>query len=280
MTGLRNNFRLFAPVICAALISAGCGHRPASIDLSAARVTIYGAGGSKDVSADVLDAKARKLPDARVTWSSGDPKIAEVGGTGHIVGKSAGTTRVTASLGAISKTVSVEVKDISKITVAPAFVNLVGPVGTPMRLDVRGKTAKGLPTSAAGATFLSQNPRVAEVSADGTVRSIGNGKTSILVHLGDLLGEADVVVGLHTISRLEIRPDTAILRIGEAQLFTVVAYDDRGQPVENAAAQFSTDSPSVIVLASDGSATAQARGSASVTATLGPATSTASVIVN
>ena len=278
--GLRNRLRLLTPILGAILICVGCGRSPSSIDLSTARVTIYGAGGSKDVGARVLDSRARYLSDKRVSWTSANPAIAEVGGTGHIIGRSPGTTRVTASLGAISKTVSVEVKDVSKIVVGPAFVNLVGPLGTAMQLDVRGKTARGLPASSAGATFQSQNPKIAEVSADGTVRSVGNGKTTILVHLGDLLGEADVVVALHAISRLEIRPDTAILRIGETQLFTVVAYDDRGQPVENSAAQFSTNNTSVIALASDGTVTALERGSAYVTATLGASTSTASVIVN
>lgn len=276
----RRHLRPAALLLAAGIVTAGCGRRPASIEPSTARVTIYGAGGSKNVDAKVLDSKARPLPNLPVKWTSANPQIAEVTGNGHITARKAGTTRVTASLGAISSTVAVEIKDIAKIEAAPVFVNLAGPPGTTMKLDVRGKTAKGLPASAAGATFLSQNPKVATVSADGTVSSVANGKTSVLVHLGDLLGEADVIVSIHAISRLEIKPDTTILRVGETQKFSVVAYDERGQPVENAAAQFSTSSPGVIVLATDGTATARARGSASVTASLGSATSTASVIVN
>jgi uncharacterized protein YjdB len=240
----------------------------------------YGTAHTKDVAVRVLDKKGRELPDQPLAWTSSDTSIVEATGAGHVAARKPGKARLTVSCGKISSTIPVEIVDLAEIVVSPPSLKLLGPPGTSAKLDLVGKTAGGSPTDVPAAVWTAENPAIVKVSANGTVTSLTPGKTVVLAKLGDLLSESEVQVENKTISRLELRPETAILKVSETQKFTAVAYDDKGLLMPDAGAQFSTSNPDLVKISGEGKVTAIAKGTAVVSATLGGKTASATVLVD
>jgi len=259
---------------------AACARKPATIEVTPAKFVFYGTTHSKDVAVRVLDKKGREMPDQTLAWSSSDTSIVEATGAGHIAPRKPGRARLTVSCGKISSAIPVEVVDLAEIIVSPSSLKLLGPPGTSARLEVAGKTIDGTPASVPPVAWVSEDPRIAKVSPDGTVTSSLPGKTTILAKIGDLLSESEVQVQNKTISRLELRPETAILKVNETQRFTAIAYDEKGLLIPDAGAQFATLNPDLVKISGEGKVTAIAKGTAAVSATLGGKTARATVLVN
>lgn len=263
------------------LLLSACGQRATSIEPSPKTLVIYGAGRSKDISANVLDRHGAVVKDAAITWSCSNIAIADCTPDGHITSKKPGTAVLTATYEKLSATVPLEVAALAEIDVAPIIIKLTGPPGTSYQAAVVGKTAGGKPAQApAHLKWTSENPRVAAVSEDGTVTAVGNGKTTVRASADDLLGEAEVDVAIRNIFRLELRPETAILHPGDTARFSVIGYDDTGLSVPNIAARLSSSNPAAVTVAGDGTVTAVAVGSATITATLGTLSGHATVLVS
>ena len=271
----------FVAALVAALAgSAGCARKPASLEVSPRKVVLYGLAHPKEVVVRVLDGKGREMPDQLLVWTSSDPNIADGSGAGHVAARKPGRVNLTVSVGKVSRTVPVDVVDLGEIIVNPSSLKLFGPPGTSARLEVVGKSTTGSPVEVPAVAWNAENPKTVKVAPDGTVTSIATGKTMVLARLGDLLSESEVQVQNKTITRLELRPETAILKVSESQRFTAVAYDDKGLLIPDAGAQFTSLNPDLVKISGDGKATAVAKGTATVSAALGGKTAQATVLIN
>jgi hypothetical protein len=273
-----------AALVAALAATAACARKPASIEVSPRKVVLYGLAHPKEVVVRVLDKKGKELLDQPVVWTSSDRSIAEASGAGHVSAKKPGRATLTVSLGTTAKAISgkvpVEVVDLGEIFVNPPSIKLFGPPGTTARLEVVGKSTTGAPVEVPAVVWSAENPGVAKVASDGTVTSVGTGKTMVLAKLGDLLSESEVQAQNRIISRLELRPETALLKITETQRFTAVAYDEKGLLIPDAGAQFSSLNPELVKMGGDGKATAVAKGTATVSASLGGKVARATVLIN
>ncbi len=273
---------VLAALSCGALLPLGCGRKPASIEISPRKVVIYGIGRGKDLTVRVLDSKgATMTDDVPTTYSAAPAGIVETASSGRLTAKKEGRATVTVSAGKLSATVPVEVRDLASIDIVPANLRLVGPAGIRTRLEIAAKNAAGAAVPLAGTlSWVSKNPTVATVSPDGVVTSVQAGKTTIAANLGDLGSESDVEVQIRNISRLEIRPDTAIVKVGESAKFSVLAYDETGLLIPDAAAQFASPDTNLVKITGDGKATGIARGTATVLATIGDKSAHATLLVD
>ena len=264
-----------------ALLLGACRPKPVSLEASPRRLTIYGTEQTKEIAIRALDSHGRSvsLPPS-VKWASSDTNVVQVSGSGHVTPKRPGKATVTASAGKLSASVAVEVVDLSSIELAPALLRLVGPAGTIARLEVTGKNAAHRPAALPAVGWLVSDPKVASVRRDGTVESHAAGKTVVTARVGDLVAESEVEVDLRNVSRIELRPVTSILRIGETQKLSVTAYDENGSPIPDAGAQLSTSAPDVIRVQGDGTITGLKQGTAFVTASVGEKRAQATVLVD
>jgi hypothetical protein len=272
---------LSATLVAGALLAVGCGRKPASLDIAPRKVIIYGVGRGKDLTVHVLDKKGTALAEAPpVAYSASPAGIVEVSSSGHVSGKKAGRATLSVSAAGLSASVPAEVRELAYIDIIPATLRLVGPRGTQSRLEIAGKTADGNPTAAGTVAWVSKNSAIASVSPDGVVTSVQAGKTTVTAKLADLFTESDVEVQIRNISRLEIRPETAIVKVGESEKFSVLAYDETGLLIADAAAQFSTPNAGLVKISGDGKATGQARGTSTIVATIGDKSARATLLVN
>ena len=83
---------------------------PTSLSVIPATVELEALGATAQLSAEVRDQRGWAVPDAVVTWSSGDPLVAAVDASGLVTATGNGSTAITASSGSLSGSASVSVR--------------------------------------------------------------------------------------------------------------------------------------------------------------------------
>jgi uncharacterized protein YjdB len=260
-------------------LAAGCSRKPAAIEVSPRPVRIFGLLRSQRLTGRLLDKKGRPVQSGSIKWSSSKADIVTVDGSGRLQSKSAGRCVVTASFEKLSTDVPVEVVDLKAIEIAPASARLVGPVGTTMTLTAILKNSKGAPISWP-TSWSSSRPATATVSQDGTVTAVGPGTTTMIAKAGDLQGASEITVVVGDINHLEIRPATALVRVGDSQHFEVVAFGPDGKTYEGSAAVFRSSDAAVATVDGAGIASGIAAGTATIKATVAGISAEATLLVN
>jgi alpha-L-fucosidase 2 len=261
------------------LLAASCGRKPATIDISPKKVTIYGLERAQRLTARVLDKKGRPLEGRSPSWSSSDANTAPVDAGGRVVAKKAGKATLTATLDEVSASVPVEVVDVSSIEFGAPSIALIGPAGTSLPLTWKVVDSKQARVDIAP-TWSSADPKVVTVADGGVVTSVGPGTTNVVARVGDVQSACEVRVGLQAISRLELRPATALVRVGDSQRFVVTAYGADGQAIPEVSAAFRSSDPSVASVEPSGLATGHKAGAATIHVELAGAKAEASLLVN
>jgi alpha-L-fucosidase 2 len=261
------------------LVAAACSRKPATIDISPKKVVIHGLERGQRLTTRVLDKKGRPLEGRSPTWSSSDAGTAAVDAGGRVVAKKAGKATITAQIDDVSAQIPVEVVDVSTIEFGSASLALVGPAGTSVPLVWKVLDSKQAKVDLAP-TWSSADPKVATVSDAGVVTSVGPGATNVVARVGDVQGACEVRVSLQTISRLELRPATALVRIGDSQRFVVTAYGADGKAIPEVSAAFRSSDPAVASVEASGVAMGHKAGAATIHVELAGAKAEASLLVN
>ncbi len=275
-------FQVLRAALCLLVLAVApsCSRKPASVQVTPGKVVLYGVERGQRLTARLFDQKGQPLEEGpTVAWSSSKPDVAAVDAGGRVVSKGAGNATITVAFGNVSAEVPVEVVDAALIEVLPAQATLVGPAGTGLPVTAVVKSSKNEPV-ALPLTWASSDEKVVTVSPQGLATSVGNGKATVTARLGELQGAAEVTVLVQDIARLEVRPSTALVRVGDSQRFEVVAVLPDGRKFENAMAQFRSSNPSVATIDGGGVASGVGPGSATIRVELAGQTAEATLIVN
>jgi len=274
-------FALSAAAAASLLLLAACRPKVASLEANPRRLVIYGTDASKEIAVRALDSKGNPVAETPpLKWTSSDTTLVQVSGTGHVQPKRPGKASVTVSTGKLSASVSVEIVDLSRIELAPALLRLVGPAGTTSKLEVTGRNSAKKAALLPPIAWIVADPKVAVVRRDGTVESRATGKKIVTARVGDLVAESEIQIDVRNVSRIELRPETAILRVGESQKLSVTAYDENGLPIPDAGAQLAASAPEIVRVLGDGTITGLKAGTSIVTAAIGDRRAQATVLVD
>jgi uncharacterized protein YjdB len=261
------------------LALAACRPKPAEIRVTPAKVTLYGPGHTQSLKYDVFDKKGNPMPGITATWTSDKPKVASVDANGLVRSFAAGRTIVTANFQSFSSSASVDVIDVASLTISPNRMTLVGGPGTKMALVAEVRDAKGN-LSPLKLKWISGDPKVATVDADGVVAAGAEGRTTVIASLGnDVSAACDVKVLHREIGAFELTPVTLILRVGETQKMTATIKDVTGLVIEDAALAWTTSDPKTATV-TNGAVTGVARGAARISVATSMKTLGADVLVN
>jgi hypothetical protein len=269
------------PVLLLLLLfpAAGCSRRAARIEVSPKSVKIYGIDRQQRLTARLLDQKNRPLEIGTANWESANPAIATVDGGGLVTPKAEGKTRIVAKYESVRTEVPLEVIDVKSLELVPPTVQLVGPAGVHIQLQATVKNSKDKVISLPP-VWSSSNPEITTVSSDGTITSVGKGTTAVVAKIGDVQAACEIVVDIRNLSRIEIRPLTALVHVGDSQKFQVIAYDADGKMIEGPAAVFASSDPGVATVSAGGGAAGVKPGAAIVRASIGTLSTEATLIVN
>jgi len=259
-------------------LTPGCT-KVATLDVQPKQKTIYVLGATVALTPQAMDKSGKPIDNPKILWSSGDEKIVKVSLTGVVTAVTAGKTIVSAVSGKGKADVQVKVLPLSGIKISSESLNLVGPIGSSSQLQAIVTDEKGL-TVDEKVKWLSTAPSVATVSAEGVVVSKGTGKGKIVASLEGMKSEIDVRVDVREIVKIEVHPDTTILRLNESQAFSATVYDQGGMAIPNVAVTWKSSAPQIATVDPTGLVRGVTKGTCQVEASFAGKVAQANVIVN
>ena len=164
------------------------------------------------------------------------------------------------------------------VTVTPASVTLTG-IGETIQLAAEVRDQNGQVMAGAGVTWSSSDPSTASVNASGLVTAVGVGSTNVTASSGAASGRAAVSVAIPAL--VGITPQSVTLTaVGDTVRLVAEVLDGNDFVLAGAPVAWSSSDVSVASVDSSGLVTAVGGGSATVTASSGPASGEVLVIVD
>jgi len=194
-----------------------------------ASVTVQG---TVALTATTRDAQGTVLTGRTVTWSSANPQIATVNGSGVVTGTGVGSVTVTATSEGRqgSATVNVSPVAVSSVTIAPSAASVR--VGGSVTLTATARDANGNPISGATVTWSSRTPAVATVDpVTGVVLGVATGVDTIVATAGTATGKAVVQVSATPIASIALAPADTTVTVGQSAQLRATVIDSLGHTV-------------------------------------------------
>ncbi|MBI5518416.1 MAG: Ig-like domain-containing protein [Deltaproteobacteria bacterium] len=245
-----------------------------------------GAGGTVRFSAiGVLTDGTRADISGSVLWESSDPSVASVDPGGLATGRAAGRVNISARLGMLSGSASLEVSGARLVALGITPVNPTVPVGVTVRFTVTGTYADGSTADVtASVTWTSSNPASFAVATGGVGSSFNAGRSLVQARLGALVASVTVVVTGARLVSIAITGLISTTPVGSRQnLRATGTYSDGTTTDLTTTVTWTSSDPMVADVSnaagSQGQVTALAAGTSTITATLGDVRGSASVTV-
>jgi uncharacterized protein YjdB len=233
-------------------------------------------------AAYVFDADT--TPAATVTWSSSDPAIAEIearGATAAVIARAPGTVAITADgLGAAAAIeVTVLAPALAALAITPPSPRVAA--GTTMQLAATatygdGSTADVTPV----VTWISTAPGFATIAAGGVATGLVPGSTTIVAQLGSVSAIAALGVDDAPVTSLAISPTAETAPLGQSRFFSAIAtFADGGVRNVTFESTWTSSDESIATIVGAGEAWPVTLGTATIVATFGALTASASLEV-
>jgi uncharacterized protein YjdB len=227
-------------------------------------------GSSVQLGATVRDSAGNELTGRTVDWSSSDPSMATVSGSGLVSGVAAGTATITATSEGQSSSAQVTVMDtspppVASVEVTPATVVLV--VGTGQRLTAIARDAAGNEVEGSDTSWATSDGAIATVNQRGRVTGVAPGTVTVMATIDGQSGTASVTVTSVPVASVDVTPSSLSLSVGQTGQLTATPRDAAGNPLSGRVVTWSTSNGGVATVNGSGLVTAQGAGTATVTAT-------------
>jgi trimeric autotransporter adhesin len=214
------------------------------------------------------------------TWSSSNPAIVTVIGSGVAKAVAIGNAIITAALGAQSGSTNLNVvPSLISLQVNPQ--NLLLAAGTTQPFTATGTFSDGstqdLTTSV---SWSSSVPSVATITAGGLANGIVPGQATIAATAGSVSGSTVLTVTPATLSAITIAPANPTIAAGTTQPFTAAGLFSDGSTQDlTASVSWGSSTPSVATINTSGLATGVAPGQTTITASSGSVSNSAVLTV-
>ena len=218
----------------------------------------------------------------QVSWTSSNTAVATIGGSGRAKALTPGSTTITATLGSISGSSTLDVSNATIVSIS------VTPSGRTIAPDTR------LTFAATGVfsdhttqvitrdcTWASDNHAVATVGAGGTATAIGPGTANISATFTGVSGMAPLNVSSATLSSISVTPARAVLApTTSANCVATGTFSDGSTQVITNIVTWTSSAPNVASVNGGGKVTAQSHGNATITAQLGSLSANCAIVVD
>ena len=243
---------------------------PTSITLSPDSVNLAALVQTQQLTARVTDSNGNTVSNPSITWTSSESGVATVSNSGLVSAVANGTATVTATLGALSANVEVNVEQVaSSIVATPNRVELTS-LFELIQLHAEVTDANGHALAGGSNDFVWSVPDevVAVIEPTGLLTSVANGTTEATVTLGDLSTKVVVVVK-QVAATIEVSTSELEIVIGEQIAGpNLEILDGNGYPITDAVVTWESENASIASVDNNGDITAVAVGSTFITANL------------
>ncbi|HEX4487104.1 MAG TPA: Ig-like domain-containing protein [Terriglobales bacterium] len=214
-------------------------------------------------------------------WSSSALSVATINTSGLATASAAGSSTVTGQYGGRSATANLTVTTatLASITISPSNPSV--PSGGTLQLHATGTFSDSTIQDVTNSlTYLSSVPLTATVTSDGVIHAGIPGTTTITASKGTASKSFVVTITNATLGAITITPASATLVAGSNRQFTATGqYSDGSSDDLTSTVNWTSSSPSVASIDSQGKAAAAGAGTTVITATSGSTTGTTDLTV-
>ena len=218
----------------------------------------------------------------QVSWTSSNTAVATIAANGRANALTPGSTTLTATLGSISGSGTLNVSDatIVSISVTPSG-RIIAP-GTKLTFTATGIFSDHTrQVITANCIWTSDNPAVATVSAAGTATAISPGAANISATFSGVSGTAALDVSSATLSSISVTPGSAVLAPTTfVNLVATGTFSDGSTQVITNFVTWTSSAPDVASVSNVGEVTAQSAGNATITARLAGLSANSAIVVD
>ena len=254
----------------------------ASITILPGNVTIA-ASTSQQLSAigTFNDGGTRDLT-TQATWTSSDAGIAKLGGaSGLIKGMSPGSVIISATLGSVSASITLNVTNATIVSISVTPVNRTIAPGTKLSFVATGSFSdSSTQIITRDVTWASDNVAVATARPVGIVTAVAPGSTNISATFNSVTAAVPLNVSSATLTSITVNPNATVLAPASTVGYSAIGTfsDGSTQSVTNVVT-WSSSAPTVASITNGGLATGQSPGTATITAQVGAVNGTAALVV-
>ncbi len=167
---------------------------PTTIVIDPTSAALESIGETLQLTAVVLDQRENAMPDAMVTWSSGDEALATVDEAGLVTAVDNGMVDITAQSDEAMESVTITVSQVAAIiTITPEMTTLTE-FGETIQLEVIAEDANEVSINEPSIAWSSSDETVATVDEAGLVTAVGNGMADITAQSGNAMQSVTVTV--------------------------------------------------------------------------------------
>ncbi|MCM2466563.1 Ig-like domain-containing protein [Methanoculleus oceani] len=236
-------------------------------------------------NATCYDQDGNIIPGLKVAWSCNNATVGFIDPGGYFNASAAGTATVTAATAGISATATVTVNAgepvLDAIEVVPDGITLA--IDGTQQFEATAFDESGKQMTGVEFDWTCSNETVGEIDGTGLFTAKAAGTATVTASADGKSGEATVTVtDEELVARsIEIDPPEATLAIGDTVTFEATVRDQFDNPIPGVAVTWTSDNATVGTIdESSGLFTAHAAGTATVTASAGDLSETATVTVN
>ena len=205
------------------------------------------------------------------TWKSSVPGVATISAAGLATTAAKGASSISATMGSItgSTTLTVTAPTLVSIAVTPGNPSIAA--GTMQQFTATGTYSDGSTQNlTSAATWSSSASGVATISAAGLAASAAKGASSISATMGSIRGSTTLTVTAPTLVSIAVTPTNPSIAAGTTRQFTATGtYSDGSTQNLTSTATWSSSAPGVATISAAGLATSLAKGTSSISATMG-----------
>jgi uncharacterized protein YjdB len=232
-------------------------------------------GATVALSAAPYSSTGELLTGRSLTWSSGTPSVADVSSSGVVTALSAGSTVIFASVDGVLgwTTVVVVATPVASVTVTPPSATVAVAGTTPYSAvlhDGSGNVLTGRVIA-----WTTSNAAIATIDASGVATGVAPGTATITATSEGQSATASIVVSTRTV---QIVPDSLTLPPFSTTTLTLIVTDQNGV-VTNPNVTWSSSNSLVASVTQKGKVSTFLAGVAIITARVGNASGTATVVV-
>ena len=209
---------------------------------------------------------------SQVIWTSSNANYAVISASGVANGLSAGTTTITASLGSVigTATLNVTTAVLQSITISPD--KPIVPPHSRIQLTAIGHYSDGSQMPLVGVSWNTSSPRYAMVNGTGVLRTKKSTSKAVTVSatLNGISGQTTVTITSMSLSALTVKPSTPTIAAGTKLAFSLIGtFSDGVTQVDlTASARWQTSNYQYAVIDRQGVATGVAAGTVVITGTM------------
>ena len=218
----------------------------------------------------------------QVSWTSSNTAVATIGGRGRAKALTQGSTTITATLGSISGSSTLDVSNATIVSISATPSGRTIAPGTRLTFAATGVFSDHTTqVITRDSTWASDNHAVATVGAGGTASAIGPGTANISATFNGVSGMAPLNVSSATLSSISVTPASAVLApTTSANCVATGTFSDGSTQVITNIVTWTSSAPNVASVNGGGKVTAQSPGNATITAQFGSLSANCAIVVD